>query len=575
MSIKNEDKSTFLIKSSKNSSFGTGFVVYQSDNVSYLVTCAHVIDACKEDALLVNNKVATLVAIGAKDNIDLAVILVENLESVALKLSAISVYEKMPFSVKGFKKYINQNHKFELLDGTIKKSSQIQTDKGTVDIHELSISLDDSIEQGYSGSAIYSESSGYVFAIAISRYNQTHADAISIKYLKDIWKEMPFDLLIEGSVLDEEEADKEFLKGLANTIFGNNIEIFQRIVYSILPKAHNEILPNTIDKIIEVVAESKDVNRENIPILCLAKILNTNIQDDKLSEWIERREIIELSEGEELNCISNKLDSFYNILIEVIVNNGDINNSTILVWEDKIFKEDAILYQNVILEEGINLKNSEEIAQFLDRLMLFLNKFSNPNNLLLEFILPKVLLKEEINLWRTSIGESLSSKYRLIYRFHERVENYASYQKSWVANWKETYEDDNKLKKLGAISLILDSAQDKESINRTTKAIITAFPIADTDIFHKIYEHGASILIAPSSTLNKEELELFNAWFLEKFKDLKIEEMVVKLNDFCVNHSNDFKSKMILIWDNPNRIPSKYKNIEEPSTPKGFEGFGF
>jgi len=567
---------TFLIKSSENDSIGTGFVVYKNNNLSYLVTCAHVVDACGEDSLLVEEKEASLVAIGTDDNIDLAVILVEDLDSVALKLSTISVYETMPFGLKGFKEYINEGYKFEKLHGLIKKSSQIKTKNGaTIDIHELSLASGDSIEPGYSGSAIYSQRSRYVFAVAINRSNTTHADAISIKYLKDIWKDMPSDLLIESSILDEESLDKEYFVRLVNGIFKDTIEVFQRIVYSVLPKSYNTILPNTINEIVDVVMESKDINRGNIPILCLANILNTKLQDDVLSEWIERKKNRELLETEELRCIPNELDDFYNILIEVIVNNESINNSTILVWEDKVFKKGVNSYQNVILEEGINLEDVTEIALFLDKLILFLNKFSNPNNLLLEFILPKVLLKEEISLWKTSSGDTLSSKYRLIYRFHERVENYASYHKSWIANWKETYEDNNKLKKLGDIGLKLDTVEEQERINRTTKAIITAFPIADTDIFHKIYEHGTSILIAPASTLNQEELILFNTWFLEEFKDTKVEDMVVKINDFCVNNVNDFKSRMTFIWDNPNRIPAKYKNIREPLTPKGFEGFGF
>ena len=212
------NNSTFIIKSSSNSSFGTGFVVYKDGSTSYLVTCAHVINACNEDSLLVNNQEATLVAIGAKEEIDLAVIAVEELECVALKLSAITVYEKQPFSVQGFKQHINQNHKFESLDGSIKKCSQIATDEKQIDIYELSLSSEDEIKKGYSGSAIYSTSSGYVFAVAISRYNDTHADAISIKYLKDIWEEMPEDLLIGTSVLDEEDSVKESLKKLLKEI---------------------------------------------------------------------------------------------------------------------------------------------------------------------------------------------------------------------------------------------------------------------------------------------------------------------------------------------------------------------
>lgn len=325
-----------------------------------------------------------------------------------------------------------------------------------------------------------------------------------------------------------------------------------------------------------MVSQSKDYeHKSNVPILCLAKIVNSKMQDSELAKWIEDTKRFKLLEGEVLECISNTLDNFYHILIEVLINNQDVRNATIQVWEDKIYKKDIIFYQNVISDEGIDLKNSQDIAKFLDKLIDFLKKFSNPNNLLLEFILPKKLLDEDINLWKTSVGESLSSKYRFIHRFQERVVNYASYQQSWIANWQETYEGDNKLKRLGAVSLVLKSEDEKEHINRTTKAIITAFPISQTDIFNKLYEYGASIVISPSSVLNESELQAFNEWFLREFQEVKIEEIVEKINDFCVNNANSFKSKIVLVWDNPHRIPSKYEKTVEPSTPIGFEGYGF
>jgi len=331
--------------------------------------------------------------------------------------------------------------------------------------------------------------------------------------------------------------DNSLLKKLVNEALGNNIEVLQRIAYSVLPKEHNQILPNTVSEIIDVVGNSEDSNRpNNIPILCLAKILNSKIQSDELSKWIEHTKVTKLADGEELNCISNKLDNFYHILIEVLISSQNISNSSILVWEDKIFKEGVISYQNVILKEGIDLKSSVDIASFLDELMLFLNKFSNPNNLLLEFILPKKLLEEDISLWPTTQANTLASKYRLIYRFQERMVNYADYATSWKANWQETYENDNKLQTLGATSSIVEVEEDKQKINRTTKSLITGFPISEVDISRKIYEFGTSVIISPSNKLTEEELKLFNEWFREAFKDVKIEEVVEKINDFCLNN---------------------------------------
>ena len=56
------DKSTFLIQSSDNQSFGTGFVIQKDSNGSYLVTCSHVVEECKKDFLEVDGKKAELLS---------------------------------------------------------------------------------------------------------------------------------------------------------------------------------------------------------------------------------------------------------------------------------------------------------------------------------------------------------------------------------------------------------------------------------------------------------------------------------------------------------------------------------
>ena len=60
----------------------------------------------------------------------------------------------------------------------------------------MALNSKENIEKGYSGAAIVSPN-GSVIAVAMSRYNQEHADAISIKYLADVWDEMPSSLLLD------------------------------------------------------------------------------------------------------------------------------------------------------------------------------------------------------------------------------------------------------------------------------------------------------------------------------------------------------------------------------------------
>ena len=50
------NQSTFLIQSSNNRSFGTGFVLRADEDGAYLVICTHVVEECEENFLEVEGK---------------------------------------------------------------------------------------------------------------------------------------------------------------------------------------------------------------------------------------------------------------------------------------------------------------------------------------------------------------------------------------------------------------------------------------------------------------------------------------------------------------------------------------
>ena len=184
--------STFLVTSSTNRSFGTAFCIDNNEKGSFLVSAAHVVHDCGEESLLVESQRAILIAIGDSKGIDLAVLFVPNVEAQPLRLNSFLLSKKMRLQVKGFKSHLN-DHKLELLNGVVKKISKLKTDHQELNIYELNFNDDNKIERGYSGSAVVSQE--YVFAVVVSRYSQTHADAIPLEYLKDIWEEMPPTLL--------------------------------------------------------------------------------------------------------------------------------------------------------------------------------------------------------------------------------------------------------------------------------------------------------------------------------------------------------------------------------------------
>jgi len=192
-----KNNSTFLIKSSadRNRSFGTGFCVHKDDKGSFLLTAGHVVDSCGRDHLLVASFSATLLHISQdNDTLDLALIYVEGLiNSSPLKLSNEKAKENDEFTIVGYRPHKN-DHAKEPLKGSIKKAYPLES-KHIRNIYELTINDGDSIEQGYSGSAVVSAVTGLVIAIATDRKRDgKQAFATPAYYLREIWKDIPNNL---------------------------------------------------------------------------------------------------------------------------------------------------------------------------------------------------------------------------------------------------------------------------------------------------------------------------------------------------------------------------------------------
>lgn len=234
-----EENATFLIKSTQNKSFGTGFCFDQDEGGVYLLTCQHVVEACGEESLSIDGyQGEVLERTSSSKLIDLAVIYVKGLECVPLKLSLQPVVKGgLYLTIEGFKSHKPHEYKYEPLEGQVKKVSKIHMDNESIDTYELSIGEDDKIEKGYSGSAIVSKTSGQVIAVATDRVTTgKQAYAIPLKYLKEVWCELNpnlFDTItpfVGLSSFDREDRDYFFgrdkeVKELIQTLKSTDIMI--------------------------------------------------------------------------------------------------------------------------------------------------------------------------------------------------------------------------------------------------------------------------------------------------------------------------------------------------------------
>lgn len=183
--------STFLIQSSSNQSIGTGFCIDKDEKGSYLVTCAHVVEKCGDESLMVNNHTAKVIDIENNSVIDLALLYVEGLTDVTImELCENMVLPNTLFEVEGFKSHKTDSYKFEKLTGNIKKVSKITSNNQMVNIYELNLDKENNIDKGFSGSAIVLKDTNKVIAVTTDKNRSSYhqAYAIPIHYLKSISK---------------------------------------------------------------------------------------------------------------------------------------------------------------------------------------------------------------------------------------------------------------------------------------------------------------------------------------------------------------------------------------------------
>ncbi|NEO84183.1 MAG: CHASE2 domain-containing protein [Spirulina sp. SIO3F2] len=190
---------TVLVSSSTDpKTFGTGFVVYQDQERSYVVTCAHVVESIKKSGdlsqLQVGSMIAEVIALGKPDEIDLAVLTVPLiLERKALPLQVKSeageTVKVTGQSLKGAARI------GKVLDGVLEEEVTFPS-PGWLSVRgwQLSFQEKDKVEKGYSGGPVF-VGERVVAVAAIEEKQGVGAFAVSINALALIWPEMPPELL--------------------------------------------------------------------------------------------------------------------------------------------------------------------------------------------------------------------------------------------------------------------------------------------------------------------------------------------------------------------------------------------
>lgn len=184
-----------------NRRFGTGFIVHQDENNTYLLTCAHVVrDVGGVELVMFYNLPATVIGIDIKEHLDIAVLKVVGslVGRNPLRLGITDETGKN-IIVAGFQEFgKQQQYLLRPIRGKLGGWVGIdtRTDVGRVDAWDLIIEDNYLLQLGYSGSPVIDIANGSVLGIVSHRVGQGEKGlAISIEGLRKVWPEIPLDLL--------------------------------------------------------------------------------------------------------------------------------------------------------------------------------------------------------------------------------------------------------------------------------------------------------------------------------------------------------------------------------------------
>jgi Trypsin-like peptidase domain len=173
---------------------GTGFVIYQAQDSSYVVTCAHVLDP--PATIQVNERSASIVAIG-HGWLDIAVLEVKGLEAkTPLKLDMVTS-TGCSIKIPGISKLQTSNDVsgLRVLNGVLGEPLHPMSSSGQILVQAWDLRINEgeySLREGYSGSPVIDSATGSAIAIVSHKAEKGEKGiAISIEALKEIWTGIP------------------------------------------------------------------------------------------------------------------------------------------------------------------------------------------------------------------------------------------------------------------------------------------------------------------------------------------------------------------------------------------------
>ncbi len=201
------------IESISNKSFGTGFVIDSDENGVYILTCQHIVDDVATP-IVVEKVLAEVIA---QDSfVDMAILYVSKLDLEPLSLQKERC-NKLEVDIIGFSHFNQDMTQKKYISATLyTEAVELHSNENSKYFNVHKIKTDDGfrLERGNSGSPVICKKTKNVIAMISNKEGSNIGYAIDIEQLKNIWKEMPKDLL-EGKKIEKNRLTEE-IKTLSN-----------------------------------------------------------------------------------------------------------------------------------------------------------------------------------------------------------------------------------------------------------------------------------------------------------------------------------------------------------------------
>lgn len=300
----------------KNTSFGTAFVIFQTDSETLFLTCSHVVRDVEPDKVRLRNPAGgdySAAILVNNEYYDLAVLQVDKgLGLVPLKL-AIDGQVDLRFNSLGSYNLTDSTRTMELISGKLGKSTYPWTEAGNPSARAWWLKLDDEskLQPGYSGSPVYQPDSEVVIGVIALKRSVTEGVAISPESLKYCWptKSMPAQIQkqldIPIGIIDEiktnEKPLREKLDDLTRTQRDKLVKLLAKCEIMETDVGRNRVVRRLPENIFHRVSRAIGVQDDTYEIedscfrfpggifVLITEVLQLNDGDKsaiKLDEWL-------------------------------------------------------------------------------------------------------------------------------------------------------------------------------------------------------------------------------------------------------------------------------------------------